>query len=51
MELLVRQKQRRELWKDLLESLDITHYISTFLIEDSDESDSGLYDEVGIIDG
>jgi hypothetical protein len=45
------EKQRRELWEDLLESLDKTHYIGTFLIEDSDESDDGLYDEVGIIDG
>lgn len=45
------KKQRRELWEDLLESLDKTHYIGTFLIEDSDDSDGGLYDKVGIIDG
>jgi len=27
------EKQRRELWEDLLESLDKTHYIGTFLFE------------------
>lgn len=41
----------KELWEDLLESLDKTHYIGTVLIEDSGDEGEGLHEKIGVIDG
>lgn len=45
------EEHRKDLWEDLLESLDKTHYIGTVLIESSGGEGGSLYEEIGIIDG